>query len=113
MNMEPLNRVDAAGQTIKIMVVGNNPIELSKMLTRIQRINDKKVVVEIAFDQQSALQRLSSFKPDAILLDDNIGRQELKNIIDLLHQERQTRDIPITIIKNSNYSEPVGKGVMD
>jgi len=113
MNMEPLNRANAASQTIRIMMVGNNPIDLSKMLTRIQKINDKKVVAEIAFDLQSVLQRLTSFKPDFILLDDNIGREELKHIIESLHQERQTRQIPITIIKNSNYSEPVGKGVVD
>jgi hypothetical protein len=113
MNMEPLNRVNSASQTIRIMVVGNNPTDLSKMLTHIQKINDKNVVTEIAFDMQSILQRLSSFKPDFILLDDNIGRSELNNIIDSLHRERITREIPITIIKNSNYSEPVGNGVMD
>lgn len=111
--MESLNRVQTAVQTLKIMVVGNNPIDLSKMLTRIQKINDKIVVTEIAFDAQSLLLRLGTFKPDYILLDDNIERRELKAIIKLLHTERETRGIPITIVKNSNYSEAVGNGVMD
>jgi response regulator of citrate/malate metabolism len=111
--MESLNRVQTAVQTLKIMVVGNNPIDLSKMLTRIQKINDKIVVTEIAFDAQSLLLRLGTFKPDYILLDDNIERGELKAIIKLLHTERETRGIPITIVKNSNYSEAVGNGVMD
>jgi hypothetical protein len=110
--MELSNRANAASNTIKIMVVGNNPIDLSKMLTRIQKIDDKKVITEIAFDMHSVRQRLNSFKPDFILLDDNIGRTELKDMIVALHNERETREIPITIIKNSNYSEPVG-GVMD
>jgi PleD family two-component response regulator len=111
--MEPPNPVNAANQTLRIMVVGNNPIDLSKMLTRIQKINDKNVVTEIAFDMQSILLRLASFTPDFILLDDNIGRTELTTIIRSLHNERQTRNIPITIIKNSNYSEAVANGVMD
>ena len=111
--MEPRKKVSAASQTLKVMVVGNNPIDLSKMLTRIQKINDKKVVIEIAFDMQSILQRLQSFKPDFILLDDNIGHVELKAIIRSLHHERETREIPITIIKNSNYSHAIGSGVMD
>jgi PleD family two-component response regulator len=111
--MESKNRVNTAGQALKILVVGNNPIDLSKMLTRIQKINDKSVVSEIAFDAHSVLLRLSSFRPDYILLDDNIGRAELRSIIKLLHAERETRQIPITIVKNSNYSEAVGNGVMD
>jgi CheY-like chemotaxis protein len=112
--MEPLNRVSAAAsKTLKILVVGNNPIDLSKMLTRIQKINDKNVVTEIAFDAQSILLRLNTFKPDYILLDDNVGRSELKAIIKLLQAERETRNIPITVVKNSNYSEAIANGVMD
>ena len=111
--MEPLTRANAASQTLKILVVGNNPIDLSKMLTSIQKINDRRVVTEIAFDMQSLVQRLASFKPDFILLDDNIGRIVMKQVVTLLNKERETRQIPITVIKNSNYSEAIGTGVMD
>lgn len=111
--MEPRNREKAVNQTLKIMIVGNNPIDLSKMLTRIQKINDRNVVTEIAFDMQSILHRLEGFQPDFILLDDNIGRPELKEIVKALHNERATRDIPITVIKNSNYSEAISGGVID
>jgi PleD family two-component response regulator len=111
--MESRNREKAARQALKIMVVGNNPIDLSKILTRIQKINDRNVVAEIAFDMQSIMQRLSRFKPDFILLDDNIGRVELKEIVKALRSERTTRQIPITVIKNSNYTEAISDGVID
>jgi CheY-like chemotaxis protein len=111
--MELQNRGAAGNQTLKILVVGNNPIDLSKMLTRIQKINDRNVVTDIAFDMQSILQRLGTFHPDFILLDDNIGRPALKEIVRALHNERVTREIPITVIKNSNYSEAISGGVMD
>lgn len=105
--------VVAAGRMLKIMVVGNNPIELSKILTRIQKMNDRNVAVEIAFDMQSIIERLSHFHPDFIVLDDNIGRPELKAIVKSLLGERSTRHIPITVLKNSNYAEAIGSGVMD
>jgi CheY-like chemotaxis protein len=111
--MESRKRDSAVNETLKIMIVGNNPIDLSKMLTRIQKINDRKVITEIAFDMQSILQRLEGFRPDFILLDDNIGRSALKEIVMALHNERTTRDIPITVIKNSNYSEAISGGVLD
>jgi len=111
--MEPQNPVSTASETLRIMVVGNNPLELSKLLTRIQKINDKTVVIEIAFDMQSIVARLGKFKPEYILIDDNIGRKELRDAVRFLYNNRDTRDIPITVLKNSNYTEAIGSGVMD
>jgi CheY-like chemotaxis protein len=111
--METQNPVRATSETLRIMVVGNNPLELSKLLTRIQKINDKKVVIETAFDMQSILSRLGKFSPDFILLDDNLGRAELRQVVKSLYRAKETRDIPITVLKNSNYTEAIGSGVMD
>jgi CheY-like chemotaxis protein len=111
--MESQNRGAAGNQMLRILIVGNNPIDLSKILTRIQKINDRNVSTEIAFDMQSILHRLGSFHPDFILLDDNIGKAALREIVVGLHNERVTRGIPITVIKNSNYSEAISGGVMD
>lgn len=111
--MEQQNTVTTLSQTLRILVVGNNPIELSKLLTRIQKINDKRVAIEIAFDIQSISSRLEKFKPDYILIDDNIGRSALKEIVSLLLRTKETKDIPITVLKNSNYTEAIGSGVMD
>jgi CheY-like chemotaxis protein len=111
--MEPLNPNRTASQTVRIMMVGNNPLELSKLLTRIQKINDKTVIIETAFDGHSILARLEKFTPDFILLDDNLGRAELRQVVKSLYRTKETREIPITILKNSNYTEAIGSGVMD
>jgi PleD family two-component response regulator len=111
--METKNSGIAPGEAIKILVVGNNPIELSRMLTRIQKMDNRRVLTEIAFDVQSILDRLSHFRPDYILIDDNIGRPELRLMVKQLLAERKTKNIPITIIKNSNYHEATVTGVMD
>jgi CheY-like chemotaxis protein len=111
--MEPLNPVSAVRRTIRVMVVGNNPLELSKLLTVLQKTNDRHVEIEIAFDMPSIIARLGKFHPDFILLDDNIGRLELRQIVRSLCREKETRDIPITVLKNSNYTEAIGGGVID
>lgn len=105
-------RDGSAGETLKLLVVGNNPIELSKVLDQIEKI-DRKKEVRIAFDFQSILDRLSNFRPDFILIDDNIGKAELRHAVDQLLSERRTKNIPITVLKNSNYHEAIGTGVMD
>lgn len=99
-------------QVLKLLVVGNNPIELSNILDKIEKIERAKEV-KIAFDFQSILDRLHNFKPDFILIDDNIGRVELRHVVDEMLSERRTKNIPIMVLKNSNYHEAIGTGVMD
>jgi PleD family two-component response regulator len=100
------------GEILKLLVVGNNPIELSSVLEKIEKI-DREKDVRIAFDFQSIIDRLSNFRPNFILIDDNIGKAELRHAVDELLSDRRTRNIPITVIKNSNYREAISTGVMD
>lgn len=99
-------------EVLRLLVVGNNPIELSKILDKIEKI-DRQKEVKIAFDFHSILDRLHNFTPDFILIDDNIGRPELRHVVDELLGERRTKNIPIMILKNSNYHEAISSGVMD
>jgi CheY-like chemotaxis protein len=108
---EARNSADEAG-TLKLLVVGNNPIELSRVLEQIEKI-DRDKDIKIAFDFQSIIDRLSHFTPNFILIDDNIGRNELRQVVDQLLSERRTRKIPITVLKNSNYREAITSGVME
>jgi len=112
LSMESGKREGTEGELMKLLVVGNNPIELGKVLDQVEKI-DRRKEVKIAFDFHSILDRLAHFKPDFILIDDNIGRAELRHVVDELLSERRTRNIPITILKNSNYHEAISTGVLD
>ncbi|MFO7258354.1 MAG: hypothetical protein DIU61_011695 [Bacteroidota bacterium] len=97
-SVEPLN----------LLLVGNNPIELSSILNKVQMIPGNKIVTEIAFDVKSLLERLTTFRPNYILIDDNIGRAELTEALQALAANKKTKDIPVTVLKNSNYEESHG-----
>ena len=96
-----------SSDAINILLIGNNPIEMSSMLKTISKVPGRKVITEIAFDLQSSLARLIRFQPNFILIDDNIGRVELGQTIDSLMHNERTRNIPITVLKNSNYEEAI------
>jgi ActR/RegA family two-component response regulator len=98
---------------LKVLVVGNNPIELGRVFDALQKIRDRNIMTEIAFDLKSILERLVRFSPHYILIDDNIGKPELKSAVEALHHERKTKNIPITILKSSNYHEAINTGVMN
>jgi len=100
-------------ENFNVLVVGNNPIELSRVFDNLNKIEGKNVITEIAFDLKSIVERLIKFQPQYILIDDNIGRTALKSMVTALVKGRKTKDIPITVLKNSNYHEAISTGVLN
>lgn len=96
------------GDTLNVLLVGNNPIEMGGVLEKLRQVRGQRIATEIAFDVKSILQRLLRFRPNFILIDDNIGRQELLETVNALSANKTTKDIPITVLKNSNYTESLG-----
>ena len=100
-------------ENLNVLLVGNNPIELSKVFDSIRDVPGKYILTEIAFDIKTIVERLVTFRPNYILIDDNIGKLELKNAVKMLGKDKKTKNIPIAILKNSNYEEVFSVGVMD
>jgi CheY-like chemotaxis protein len=95
----------STSEPMHVLLVGNNPIELSAILKKLQDVRGFKIVTEIAFDVKSIMERLIRFNPNFILIDDNLGKTELKENINTLSSNTKTKDIPIAVLKNSNYHE--------
>lgn len=95
-----------------VLVVGNNPIELSEVFDRLCGISHKTILPEMAFDLRSVLHRLEHFIPQHILIDDNIGERAFHVLLDTLHK-RRTRHVPVTVLKSSNYHQTAGTGVVN
>lgn len=99
---------------LNVLLIGNNPMELGTVLDKLNEVRAQKIITEIAFDLRSILERLMRFNPNFIFIDDNIGRQELQETLKQLSSNRKTKDIPITVLKNSNYQEAFGaSGILD
>jgi len=100
-----LNSAVGVGERLSLLLVGNNPADIETILNKLARIRTIKIVSEIAFDGKTAIERVLNFKPSYILIDDNIGKQGLNDIIKKLASFRRTKYIPIMVIKNSNYNK--------
>src|SRR6478735_11941049 len=106
-NMKTSLQTGQLNESVNILLIGNNPIEMSSMLDTIAKVPGRKIMTEIAFDVKSSWQRMVNFQPTFILIDDNIGRSELSQTVDSFVHNSKTRDVPITVLKNSNYEEAV------
>jgi hypothetical protein len=106
--------ITANTEPLSVLLIGNNPIDMSSALEKINQIKGRKIVTEIAFDIKSVMERLMNFSPNFILIDDNIGRTEFALTVDTLSKTRKTKNTPITVLKNSNYRESSsGSRIMD
>jgi hypothetical protein len=100
--------------SLNVLLIGNNPIELGSVLEHLKQVRTQKIIIEIAFDLKGIIERLVMFKPNFIIIDDNIGRVELRETVKKLSSIRKTKDIPITLLKTSNYHEAVeSKSILD
>jgi hypothetical protein len=92
-------------EALNLLLIGNNPIEMGALLDKVNRLRSTKIVTEIAFDLKTITERLAHFKPNYILIDDNIGKLELTQIVATFCSNNRTKNIPMTVLKNSNYHE--------
>jgi hypothetical protein len=100
-------------ESLQVLMVGNNPIELSGMVERLQEVKSRRIITQFAFDLKSSLQCLINFHPSFIIIDDNIGKAELSLSVHAFSRKRKTKDIPITIVKNYNYEPVVNNGPLN
>ena len=101
-------------EPLHVLLIGNNPIEMGGVLEKLNKIKGQKIITEIAFDLKSILERLMRFRPNFILIDDNIGRSVMMETVNTLSSNSKTKDIPITVLKNSNYQESfVSSSILD
>lgn len=90
---------------MRIFLIGNNPIELGDISDKIKQITSESILVDYGFDVSAALKSIRKIAPACILVDDNIGRKALKKLTELIRKGGKTAEIPIAVLKNSNYSE--------
>lgn len=97
---------------VRVLVVGNNPIDLSGVSNKLL-LKNQPIETQIAFDLKSLQERLQNFEPTYIVIDDNLGRAALHEAVRVLLKDKRTRQIPITVLKNSNYIETIGHGALN
>jgi DNA-binding NarL/FixJ family response regulator len=106
-----LNKVTPTDNDINVLLVGNNPIEMSIVYEKLFDLKDKIKRIETAFSQADMLNKIHLTHPNCIILDDNLGLNPLKAIIRNIN-ELSKEAISITLLKTHNKQE-VTSGVQE
>ena len=100
-------------KSLSVFMIGNNPIDISNIYEKLKASSKIKFVTEAAFDITGMFRKIIQLNPNYILLDDNLGSSKVRRIIHQLVKDKRTHNIPITIVKNSNYSAVITEGAQD
>lgn len=101
------------GDHMNVLLVGNNPITLGKVYKNLMGIKGYKLMVDFCFDCKKSVMSALRIQPNIIFLDDNLNKKFIRRFITHINRNKKTKDIPITLLKSSNYSEVITSGVQD
>jgi len=98
---------------MNILLVGNNPTELSIANQSVVAFRKSILKTTVLFNFKKLTQSIKLLNPSGIFIDDKLNLKEIKKVIYKLHRNKNTSHIPVTIIKSSNYTSYPNLGADD
>ena len=98
---------------IPVLIIGNNPIEMTSFFNALVGIQSKNYLIDVCFDVKDGFNMISKEKPEVILIDDNLSLDDIQKMVRILKQNSKTKDIKIIVLKSSNWSYNVIDNVDD
>ena len=110
------NWIEALGikrETIPVLILGNNPIEMTQVYNILVSNSSKNYLADVCFDVKDSFNRITKQKPNVILIDDNLLSDDINKLIKVLRHNAKTKDIKIILLKSTNWNYNVIDNVDD
>jgi PleD family two-component response regulator len=91
-------------QIVKVLLVGNNPIELATIYDHLGNIRQKNYIVDVCFDLRDCHAKIAKSHPEIILLDDTLNLAEAIKLVQQIKSVGKTSRIPVIMLKSTNWN---------
>ena len=98
---------------IPVLIIGNNPIEMTSIYNILVGFRSKSYLTDVCFNLKDSFDRISKSRPEVLLVDDNLGSNEIQKMVLVLKNNIKTRSIKVIVLKSSNRSFKVIDNVDD
>ncbi len=112
-NHEMIEAIRKKREHLNVMIIGNNPIEITSIYNSLNEYRGKNYIADVCFSIKDSITRMLKKRPDCILLDDNILLDQLKSFVLKLKESSRLKNIPVVLLKSSNLNFAVGNDVQD
>lgn len=89
---------------IPVLIIGNNPIEMTSIYNVLIGIRSKNYIADVCFDVRDSFDLITRNKPEVILVDDNLIGDDIQKLVRVLRQNTKTKHIKIILLKSSNWN---------
>lgn len=100
-------------ENIPVLIIGNNPIEMTSVYNILVTNTEKNYVADVCFDVKDCFNRIAKQKPKVILIDDNLLIDDINKLIKVLKSNTKTADIKVIVLKSTNWNFNVVDNVDD
>ena len=98
------SRPEIKEESLKVLLVGNNPIEMSNIYDGLQSLKGKIIQLETSFSDEDTMKKIGMVQPNCIIVDDNLGLKPLKILVDKINGLGKEA-LSITLLKSDNRQE--------
>lgn len=95
---------------VRVLVIGNNPIELGEVHDHLETLKDASYKAEFAFSLADGFRRAVRFKPHMVILDDNLSEETLSELVAKFKRDKRTTNLPFALLKTDNYKSTAVAG---
>jgi len=103
-NRMPESSVFLKKQVISVLLIGNNPIEMTSLFELLNSNKKLNYLTEVCFDVRDSFILMNRMKPDLILLDDNLDGDDTSHFMKVLRSNSKTKHIKVILLKSSNWN---------
>lgn len=100
-------------ETIPVLIIGNNPIEMTQVYNILVSNSSKNYLADVCFDVKDSFNRITKQKPSVILIDDNLLGDDINKLVKVLRSNARTKDIKVIVLKSTNWNYNVIDNVDD
>jgi len=98
-------------EPVRVLVIGNNPIELGEVHDLFANMRDATYQVEFAFDLRDGFRRAIRQKPHAIVIDNNLSSDTITKLVDKLSTEKRTSHLSLFLLAHDEEGTYQGLGI--
>ncbi len=100
------------GDNLNVMVIGNNPAEVSGYLSRLTNFQGVKFITNCCFNLRKSFLEIRNWRPHYIMIDDYFPKEQIRKFIRRIRRNANTQEIPVAILKSNNQQMLI-TGVQD
>lgn len=104
---------DTVSNPINVLIIGNNPIELTRITDKLKGLKGRKFIADFCFSTRDSLLKIMKSQPGCILVDDNLDKNSITELSNKLNKHNKTKHIPITLLKSSYKNQKYIPGISD